>query len=100
MGSRSNRPSWHVPFVVHHGYMAKFLQVFGALALIGMVFAQFMGPEKHNQRVDPNKSIEVQTNMPNNVADILHRACKDCHSQKTVWRWYAVVGTVSWLQNA
>jgi hypothetical protein len=80
--------------------MAKFLQIFGALALVGLVLCQFMGPEKHNQRVSAVKTIEMQTAMPANVAGILHRACNDCHSQQTVWRWYAGIAPFSWLQIA
>jgi hypothetical protein len=28
---------------------------------------------------------------------ILRRACFDCHSNETVWPWYAYVAPVSWL---
>lgn len=80
--------------------MRTFLQVVGGLAIIGLLIAQFMGPEKHNMRVDPSKDVVAQTAMPDNVAAIVHRACYDCHSQKTQWRWYAAVAPFSWLQIA
>jgi len=80
--------------------MTKFLQIVGIVAMVGLIVAQFMGPEKHNQRTDASKSIEVQSGMPDNVAAILHRACNDCHSQRTTWRWYASVAPFSWLQIA
>lgn len=46
-----------------------------------------------------------RTNPPNDgevpatpeVRAILRRACYDCHSNETVWRWYSHVAPVSWL---
>lgn len=46
-----------------------------------------------------------RTNPPNDgevpaspeVRSILRRACYDCHSNETVWRWYSHVAPVSWL---
>jgi hypothetical protein len=31
------------------------------------------------------------------IQEIIHRACYDCHSNETVWPWYANVAPVSWL---
>jgi mono/diheme cytochrome c family protein len=31
------------------------------------------------------------------TADLFGRACADCHSNETVWPWYARVAPVSWL---
>src|SRR5579862_9357382 len=31
------------------------------------------------------------------MGDLVHRACFDCHSNKTVWPWYSNVAPVSWL---
>jgi hypothetical protein len=31
------------------------------------------------------------------VKTLLKRACYDCHSNRTVWPWYAKVAPVSWL---
>lgn len=38
---------------------------------------------------------QVETPAP--VADLLRRACYDCHSAETRWPWYARVSPVSWL---
>jgi len=29
--------------------------------------------------------------------ELIHRACFDCHSNKTVWPWYSNIAPVSWL---
>lgn len=34
---------------------------------------------------------------PPEVMAILRRSCFDCHSNETVWPWYAYVAPVSWL---
>jgi mono/diheme cytochrome c family protein len=31
--------------------------------------------------------------------ELFNRACKDCHSNQTVWPWYSNVAPVSWLLN-
>ena len=31
------------------------------------------------------------------TADLMRRACYDCHSNQTVWPWYSNVAPVSWL---
>lgn len=31
------------------------------------------------------------------TADLVHRACYDCHSNLTVWPWYAHIAPISWL---
>lgn len=33
------------------------------------------------------------------VRDLAARACFDCHSNETVWPWYASVAPVSWLSQ-
>lgn len=32
-----------------------------------------------------------------NTRDLFARACNDCHSNETYWRWYSYVAPVSWL---
>jgi hypothetical protein len=34
------------------------------------------------------------------TADLVKRACYDCHSNQTVWPWYSYVAPVSWLVYA
>lgn len=34
---------------------------------------------------------------PANVQAILKRSCWDCHSNETIWPWYARVAPASWL---
>ncbi len=56
--------------------------------------------DRRNPRLDPNETIEARTHMPAEIAGILHRACRDCHTEQTVWPWYSTVAPMHWLMVA
>jgi hypothetical protein len=70
--------------------------------LIGLAFLviiiQFFRPSK-NLSADTSKDISTLYNVPDDVKVILQRACNDCHSNKTVYPWYAEVQPVEWWLN-
>jgi hypothetical protein len=39
----------------------------------------------------------VGSPAPENVVRIIDRSCRDCHSWKTEWPWYARISPVSWV---
>jgi uncharacterized membrane protein len=47
----------------------------------------------------PRANPPVETDVPASaeVREVLKRACYDCHSNETVWPWYARVAPASWL---
>lgn len=47
------------------------------------------------ERTNPPVTREIRWNAPE-TAEIARRACYDCHSNETVWPWYAYVAPVSW----
>lgn len=47
------------------------------------------------ERTNPPTTAAVSA--PAEVADILRRACYDCHSNETAWPWYSHVVPASWL---
>lgn len=57
--------------------------------------AQLLRPERANPPVDPSRTIQAGTTS--GLVAILDRSCRDCHSNRTVWRWYTQVAPVSWL---
>jgi hypothetical protein len=64
----------------------------GALVLVAaLVVAQAIRIEKANP--------PVRSEIPADPAikHLLKRACYDCHSNQTVWPWYASVAPVSWM---
>jgi hypothetical protein len=67
--------------------MKKFL-LFLLIVLIGI---QFIPVERSNP------PIKQEMPMPNNVKEVLVRACYDCHSNTTEWKWYSKVAPMSFL---
>jgi len=61
--------------------------------IIALIIAaiQFVPVSRNN----PPVTSEVQGSAAANA--ILKRACYDCHSNETIWPWYAHVAPVSWL---
>lgn len=43
-----------------------------------------------------NPPVRIDVNAPDEVKEILRRACYDCHSHETRWPWYSRVAPVSW----
>lgn len=74
----------------------RFTQAFVAL-LAAFLAAQFIRPDIVNPKTDPNRTIGAQAGAANGVAAIVNRACRDCHSNETVWPSYARVAPLSWL---
>lgn len=64
-----------------------------ALSAIGaaILLAQLIAVPRTNPPSD--SGLEA----PANVAEILHRACYDCHSNATRWPWYSAIAPVSWI---
>ncbi|ARA94491.1 hypothetical protein AWN76_015890 [Rhodothermaceae bacterium RA] len=62
----------------------------GGLVLL-FVALQFVPVDRSN----PPVSREVRWDRPETRA-LAQRACFDCHSNETVWPWYAYVAPVSW----
>jgi len=42
------------------------------------------------------KPLMTGSNVPAPVRSILERACRDCHSENTVWPWYSHIPPISW----
>lgn len=53
--------------------------------------------EKTNPPVDPQKDFVSAVNPPAPVADLLKKACFDCHSHETKYPWYSYVAPASFF---
>ena len=59
--------------------------------------AQLVRPDRTNPATDATRTIQAQAGTPSGLGVVLDRACRDCHSNGTVWPGYARVAPVSWL---
>ena len=62
--------------------------------LLAAVLIQLI-PYGHSH-TNPPANDEPRWDSPQ-TKDLVHRACFDCHSNRTVWPWYSNVAPVSWL---
>ncbi len=65
------------------------------LFLVVFIAAQAYRPDRSNPASAPAASL--LPHAPPDVAKILDRACRDCHSNETRWPWYTNVSPASWL---
>jgi len=74
----------------------RILKIF--LIVLVVIFAgmQAIRPTFSNPSVDESQTINARTQITPQVAAILDRSCRDCHSNKTVWPWYTQIAPVSW----
>ena len=64
--------------------------------LVVLVIIQFFRPARN---ISPEKSPNDITNkyaVPASVQEILKTSCNDCHSNNTVYPWYANIQPVAW----
>lgn len=66
-----------------------------AIAVVALVLVLQFVPYGHAHR-NPPVSEEPQWDSPE-TRTLFFRACRDCHSNETVWPWYSNVAPVSWL---
>jgi uncharacterized membrane protein len=67
--------------------------------LVVLVALQFVRPTR-NVSGDTTKDISTLYPMSDSVKMIVNKACADCHSNKTVYPWYASVAPLSfWLDH-
>ncbi len=72
-------------------------KILGGFVLL-LIVIQFIQPSK-NLSDDNTYHIKTKYNMPDEVAQLLHAACDDCHSNKTNYPWYAQVQPLAWWLN-
>jgi len=77
--------------------MPRRLKQAAVVLVVIVAAAQLVRPGRANPPIDPHRTIEAQLGTATPLVAILDRACSDCHSNGTVWRWYTQVAPLSWL---
>ena len=76
--------------------MSRPLRRAAVVFVVVFASAQLVRPDRANPPTDPKRTIQAHVTA-SGLGPILDRACRDCHSNGTVWRWYTQVAPVSWL---
>ncbi|MDH4070078.1 MAG: heme-binding domain-containing protein [Ignavibacteria bacterium] len=74
----------------------KILRITGFTLLACLVVAQFVQPDLNRSSAEPTAAIENRFPIPDDVLRILDRSCYDCHSDNTIYPWYAHIQPVGW----
>jgi hypothetical protein len=68
--------------------------------IVVLLFIQLFRIDTTNPKSDPAQDFIYVTKPEKVVADILTRACYDCHSNNSKYPWYSQVAPISWwLKN-
>jgi len=77
--------------------VAKRLMQAAAVLVVIFAAAQLIRPQRANPSIDPSRTLEANMVAANGLVAIVDRACRDCHSNATVWPRYSQVAPLSWL---
>lgn len=69
------------------------------IIIVILIGIQFIRPAKNQSADILTSDISHAYPVPQNVSMILKKACNDCHSNHTIYPWYAEVQPVAWWLN-
>jgi len=63
------------------------------------VLVQFYRPPKNISTTPSANAMALQVAVPPPIQSVLQRSCNDCHSNNTVYPWYAEIQPLGWWLN-
>lgn len=75
----------------------KFVKIAVIVLFVAFIAVQFYRPDFTNPPVVESENLLAGNQVPENVKAILVRSCADCHSNETVYPWYAKISPPSWF---
>lgn len=79
--------------------LKKILKRTFQILLLAFIVIQFIRPAKNKAEGISQNDISKIYPVPENVQTILKTSCYDCHSNNTVYPWYAQIQPVAWWLN-
>ncbi|MCF6306801.1 MAG: heme-binding domain-containing protein [Flavobacteriaceae bacterium] len=80
--------------------MKKIIKYILIILIIALVVMQFIRPDKNEGGYESLAAFKTETNVPEEVFEILKTNCFDCHSNQTVYPWYAEISPLSyWFKD-
>jgi hypothetical protein len=76
--------------------LKKILKRTFQILLLALVFIQIFRPEKNRAEGISKNDISKIYTVPADVQAILKTSCYDCHSNNTVYPWYANIQPAAW----
>ncbi len=79
--------------------LKKILKRIFQILVLAFIVIQFFRPEKNKAEGISENDISKIYPVPADVQSILKTSCYDCHSNNTVYPWYAEIQPVGWWLN-
>ena len=79
--------------------LKKILKRTFQILLLAFIVIQFIRPAKNKSDGIGSTDITKVYPVPQNVQAILKNSCYDCHSNNTVYPWYASIQPAAWWLN-
>lgn len=80
--------------------MNKRLTRASGVFIVAIAAAQLIRPDRANPRTDPRHAMRAGAGVESSLVAVLDRACRDCHSNDTVWPALSRVAPLSWAMAA
>jgi heme-binding protein len=80
--------------------MSRRVKQAAVVFVIVFAAAQLVRPERANPASDATRTIQAHVGTTSELAAVLDRSCRDCHSNNTVWQWYTQIAPASWLMRS
>jgi len=64
-----------------------------------LVIIQFIHPDKNKASGPQTNSLATNITVPDNIKNILAKACNDCHTNNTNYPWYSHIQPVDWWMD-
>lgn len=77
--------------------MKKAILIVFVLLAVAFVVIQFIRPDFNNPPVVEAEKLEMNAEVPPEVAKILRTSCMDCHSNETAYPWYSKIQPSAWF---
>ncbi len=83
--------------IYYDNKMKKASKLAGIGFAIAFVAIQFFQIDKTNLTIVQANTLEATVSVPPDITLILGRSCNDCHTNNTVYPWYASVQPFGWF---
>ncbi len=77
--------------------LKKIVKIAVVVFVAGFIVMQAFQIDKANQPIVETETLEAAVAVPADVALIMGRSCNDCHTNKTVYPWYANIQPAGWF---
>jgi hypothetical protein len=79
--------------------MKSILKKIAWVLLAALIIIQFFHPKRNKSEGNQPNYIGNSFAVPDDVKQILAKACNDCHSNNTRYPWYAKIQPIHWWLN-